>query len=328
MTAAPASLGRPRAAKRRGAARTERTLFILSFLVPPLAIFLVLVALPYGQAFYYSLTDWRGFSDQMNFVGLANFGAMFADPVFLAALRNSLVLCLVLPTAILAAAYFIAFTVTAGGPSVGPTRGLAGGGFYRVVSFFPYTVPAIVVGLIWAQVYDPSRGLLNSLLGGLGMERFESFPWLGDADTAMLASMFVIFWSLVGFYVVLFVAAIKGIPGETYEAARIDGAGRWRIATGISLPQILPSVQSAYIYLGLMTVDSFGYMMVLNPQGGPGNTTLTLTQYLYMTAFTKGQFGLATAMGVFLAVIILIYTALVFTVFRVVARGTRERTRR
>jgi N-acetylglucosamine transport system permease protein len=318
---------RQRTANRGGKIRMERATFIATFLIVPLVLFVVFIVSPFLQAFYYSLTDWRGFSQERNFVGLANFSTMFGDPVFLSALRNSLLLGLVLPTAILAAAFLIAFTVTAGGPTVGNIRGLRGGGFYRVISFFPYTVPAIVIGLIWAQVYDPSRGLLNSILTGLGFTQFESFPWLGDRDTAMASSMFVIFWALVGFYVVLFVAAIKGIPGETYEAARIDGAGRARTAVSITLPQMLSNVKSAYIYLGLMVIDSFSFMMVLNPQGGPAYSTLTITQYLYSTAFTRGQFGLATAMGVFLSVIILIYVGLIFGVFRALGGSLRLRGR-
>jgi N-acetylglucosamine transport system permease protein len=322
------TLGRPqqRAAKRRGKIDAERTSFIIAFLALPLAIFIVMVVVPYAQAFYYATTDWRGFSDDMNFVGLDNFVRMFADPVFLSALRNSLLLCLVMPTAILTAAFLIAFTVTAGGPAVGHTRGLLGGSAYRVLSFFPYTVPAIIVGLIWAQVYDPSRGLLNGILTGLGLP-FESFPWLGNKDTAMGAAMFVIFWSLVGFYMVLFVASIKAIPAETYEAARIDGAGRFRTAISITLPLIIPSLQSAYIYIGIMVIDSFGFMMVLNPDGGPAYSTMTLTQYLYLTAFTQGRFGLATAMGVFLAVVILLYSALIFAVFRRISGRTLKKER-
>lgn len=317
MTDSQATVGRPHgAANRRGKIRAERATFIVSFLALPLTVFVVFIAIPFIQAFYYSLTDWRGFSRDMNFVGLANFGTMFADPVFMAALRNSLLLCLVLPTAILVAAFLIAFTVTAGGPSVGAIRGLRGGGFYRVITFFPYTIPAIVIGLVWAQVYDPTRGLLNSILTGIGFSEFANFPWLGSTQTAMAASMFVIFWALVGFYVVLFVASIKGIPGETYEAARVDGAGRARTAWAITLPQMISGIKSSYVYLGLMVIDAFGFMMVLNPQGGPNYSTLTITQYLYMTAFTKGQFGIATAMGVFLAIIILIYSGIIFGIFR------------
>lgn len=296
------------------------------FLGLPLAVFGIFVLVPYVQSFYYALTDWRGFSDQMNFVGLANFGTLLTDDVFLVALRNSAFLGAVLPTLILSAAFAIAFVVTSGGPATGPVRGLGGSGFYRVVSFFPYAVPAIIIGLIWVQVFDPSRGLLNGLLTALGLGQFENFPWLGDTRTAMPASMFTIAWGLVGFYTVLFVAAIKGVPSETYEAARIDGAGRFRTAVSIALPQVLGNIRTAYIYLGLAVIDSFGYMMVLNPQGGPDYATLTLTQELYRTAFTNGQFGLATAMGLVLAAVTLVYAGLIFLIFRV-AGGPSDRGR-
>ncbi len=98
-----------------------------------------------------------------------------------------------------------------------------------MVSFFPYVVPAIVIGLIWSKIFDPSNGLLNGVLTGLGSSQFDSFAWLGEETTARWAVMFVIVWGFVGFYMVLFIAAIKGVPAEIYDAARIDGAGRVRM---------------------------------------------------------------------------------------------------
>ena len=106
-----------------------------------------------------------------------------------------------------------------------------------------------------------------------------------------LATIFVIVWSMVGFYMVLFVAAIKGIPAELFEAARIDGAGRFRTAVRITLPLIRDNVQTAWIYLGILALDAFVYMAALNPGGGPNNSTLVMSQQLLTTAFTKGQFG-------------------------------------
>ena len=208
-------------------------------------------------------------------------------------------------------------------PHTEPRAGLRYSSFYRVISFFPYTVPAIVIGLIWAQMYDPSSGLLNGLLTGIGLDRFDSFPWLGDTRTAMPASMFVIVWGFVGFYMVLFVAAIKGIPSEFYDAARMDGAGRFRIAWSITVPLIRDTVQTAYIYLGILALDAFVYMAALNPGGGPDNSTLVMPQRLLDTAFTKGQFGLASAMGVVMAIATLAFAAIVFAVNRFIG-GQRE----
>jgi N-acetylglucosamine transport system permease protein len=294
------------------------------FLGLPLAIYLIFVIYPFGQALYYSMTDWSGFTSAYNFVGLDNFTKLFHDDIFMHSLRNNVELAIVVPLVTIVLALAIAMVVTVGGPTRGTIRGISGSGFYRVVSFFPYTVPAIVIGIIWAQVYDPSAGILNAFLTKIGLSGFENFAWLGEVSTAMPASMFVIIWSFVGFYTVLFVAAIKGVPGEIYEAARMDGAGRLRTALSITLPLIRDTVQTAYIYLGITVLDAFVYMQALNPNGGPNNTTRTMSQDLFNTAFRKGQFGYATAMGVVLALVTLLFAAIVFTVNHLTGGGERR----
>ena len=318
--------GRPRpAARRRRKPNWDRLSFMVVFLGLPVAIYVVFVIYPFGQALYYSMTDWSGFSPTYNFVGFDNFTKLLHDDTFMRSLRNNIELAIVVPIVTIVLAMIIATVVTVGGPSKGRIRGVGGSGFYRVVSFFPFTVPAIVIGLIWAQVYDPSAGLLNAILTKLGLSGFENFAWLGDPRTAMPASMFVIIWSFVGFYTVLFVAAIKGVPAEIYEAARMDGSGRFRTALLITIPLVRDTVQTAYIYLGILALDAFVYMQALNPNGGPDNTTRTMSQELYNTAFRKGQFGYATAMGVVLAVVTLLFAVLVFAVNRLTGGGERRR---
>jgi N-acetylglucosamine transport system permease protein len=297
---------------------------MLVFLVLPLVIFVIFVVSPFVQALYYSMTDWTGFTPNMNFVGVSNFVKLFHDTIFLKALRNNALLAVVVPFVTIVVALVIAIIVTVGGPSRGTIRGIRAAGFYRVVSFFPYCVPAIVIGLIWAQVYDPASGLLNGFLTGIGLGSFSNFAWLGVVATAMPASMWVIIWSFIGFYTVLFVAAIKGVPGEMLEAARIDGAGRFRTAVSITIPMIRDNVQTAYIYLGIAALDAFVYMQAMNPGGGPNNSTLTMSQELFNVAFRKGQFGYATAMGVVLAAVTLLFAAIVFTVNRLTGGGDRS----
>ncbi len=294
----------------------DRISFFLVFLIVPVAIYIAFVVSPFAQATYFSLTNWTGFSPDMTFVGLANYEKLFHDATFLKSMRNSVLLALILPIVTLTIALIFASLVTVGGASHGNIRGLRHSSFYRVVSFFPYVIPAIVIGLIWSQVYDPNSGILNGLLTGMGLDRFTSFAWLGDPSTARTAVMFVIVWGLVGFYMVLFIAAIKNISAEIYEAARIDGAGRFRTAVFVTIPLIRDNVQTAFIYMGILALDAFVYMSALEPFGGPNNTTLVMSQQLFTTAFTKGQFGYACAMGVVLAAVTLIYAGLVFTVNR------------
>jgi N-acetylglucosamine transport system permease protein len=297
--------------------------FILITLGLPFAFYSLFVLWPFVQAFIYSLTNWGGFSDTFEFVGLANYKALLHDDIFLKAVRNNLLLALVVPFVTIVLSLALATMVTVGGSSTGSVRGLDRSSLYRIVSFFPYTIPAIVIGLIWSQMFDPSSGLVNGLLTGMGLDRFESFAWLGEVSTAMPVTMFVIIWGFVGFYMVLFIAAIKGIPSELYDAARVDGAGRVRMTMMVTLPMVRDTIQTAYIYLGILALDAFVYMAALNASGGPQNSTLTMTQDLFNTAFKKGQFGLASAMGVFLAATTLTFAAVVFTINRL-TRG-RER---
>lgn len=295
--------------------------FMVVFLGLPLAIFLIFVIWPFLQAVFYSLTDWSGFTPDMNIIGVENYIRLLNDDIFMKALGNNVLLAIVVPLVTIVLALALATLVTVGGPSHGPIRGLRNSSFYRVVSFFPYVIPAIIIGILWSQIYNPA-GLLNGLLGLIGLDMFDSFAWLGDERTAMGATIFVIVWSFVGFYMVLFVAAIKGVPAETYEAARIDGAGRMRTALSITIPLIRDNIQTAYIYLGIMALDAFVYMQALNPGGGPNNSTLVMSQQLFRTAFNKGEFGQASAMGVVLAIVTLIFAAIVFTVNRIT--GGRE----
>ena len=302
----------------------DRVSFMAVFLILPLAIFLIFVILPFAQALYYSLTDWGGFSPTMNFIGFTNFINLAQDSTFMHAVLNCILLGIIVPFVTIFIALVIASVVTVAGPSKGQIRGVKGSGFYRTVSFFPYCIPAIVIGLIWAEVYDPSAGLLNGFLTAIGLHNFTNFAWLGEVATAMPASMFVIIWGFIGFYTVLFVAAIKSIPAEIYEAVRLDGAGRFRTTISITIPSIRDNIQTAYIYLGIAALDSFVYMSALFPNaGGPANTTLVISQDLFNTAFRKGQFGYATAMGVVLAAITLLFAAIVFAVNRL-RKGREE----
>jgi N-acetylglucosamine transport system permease protein len=314
---------RPAGRGRRRPLTFDRVSFFAVCLGVPVLIFLVFVISPFVQALYYSLTDWNGFSNSMTFVGFGNYVKLFQDDTFVISLRNSVILGLIVPTVTIFLALVLATMVTIGGSGTGAVRGLRRSNLYRVISFFPYAVPGIVIGIIWAQIYDPSRGILNAVLTGVGLHTFDNYPWLGDSRTAMGASIFAIVWGLVGFYMVLFIAAIRGVDPDLFEAAKIDGAGRFRTAVSITVPLIRDNVQTAYIYLGIAALDSFVYMAALNPGGGPQNSTLVMSQDLFTTAFTKGQFGYATSMGVMLAVVTLVFAALVFIVN--FATGGRDR---
>ncbi|MFD6525410.1 MULTISPECIES: carbohydrate ABC transporter permease [unclassified Isoptericola] len=301
---------------RAGGVSFDSVSFFVVCLGIPLALFLVFVIWPFIQAVFYALTNWSGFTADFDIIGLSNFTTLVQDPRFVNAVGNSVMFGIFIPLITIAISLAFAILITVGGSGKGQVRGVRGSGFYRVVSLFPYVIPGIAVGIMWRLILDPSNGLVNGVLTGLGLDKFESFAWLGNVGTAMPVTMFVVVWGFVGFYMLLFIAAIKSVPSEIYEAARIDGAGRWRTSWSITVPLIRDNVQTAYIYLGIIALDLFVYVQALNPTGGPDNSTLVMSQQLFRTAFTEGKFGYASAMGVAMAIVTLVFAALVFTVNR------------
>lgn len=330
-----ATSGRRRPRRSRRKLTFDYVSFMAVFLGLPVLVVVVFVVWPILQAAYFSLTDWTGFKATYNFIGFDNFSRLWDDPIFRKAVRNNVIMGVVVPFVTIVISLTFATLITIGGSARGQLRGIRGASFYRVISFFPYVVPAIVIGLIWSRVFDPSTGLLNGvltstpvdwvlgvldkvpLLGRLiGEDGFETFAWLGEESTARWAVIFVIVWGMVGFYTVLFVAAIKGVPAEIYEAARIDGANRLRTSFSVTIPLIRDAVQTAYIYLGILALDGFVYAQALTPEGGPNYSTRVMSQELFSTAFVDGKAGRASAMGVALAVVTLLFASIVFTVNR------------
>lgn len=308
---APGTEGKAPARRKKPKWTFDNVSFFAVFLGLPLVLFLLFVVSPFAQAIYYSFTNWSGFNPAVEPVGLDNYARIFSDQVFMKALGNNILLAIVLPIVTIVLALILATLITVGGSSKGQVRGLKGSSFYRIVSFFPYAVPAIAIAILWGQIYQPNNGLLNGILTSLGLENFAGFNWLGNGNTAMGASIFVMVWSMVGFYMLLFIAAIKSIPAELYEAARIDGAGRVRMLFNVTLPLIRDNVQTAAIYIGIFALDAYVFMAALNPTGGPEYATEVMAQRLIDVGFGKGQFGIACAMGVVLALLTLAFAGLV-----------------
>lgn len=312
--------------RRRRVPSVQRILFFLLFLGLPLAVYVMFVISPFAQSFYYSMTNWSGLSPSMEFIGLENYRRIFADPVFWKSLRNNLILLAVLPTVTIILAFALAVMVTIGGNTHGGVRGVRGAGFYRVVSFFPYAIPAVITGILFNFVYHPNGGLLNGFLNlphdiltwATGSSPIPSvnIAWLGDTKLALGAVAFAIIWTFVGFYMVLFVAAIKSIGQEVLEAARIDGAGRFRTAVQVVAPMVRDNISTALVYMGIFALDAFTFVSVMTPNGGTANSTKVVSLHLYQTAFQEGRFGEASAMGVIMAIVTMLVAVVVITLIR------------
>jgi N-acetylglucosamine transport system permease protein len=293
--------------------------FVASFLAVPLLLYVVFVISPYVQAVYISMTDWRGFSPDRNFIGLANYAELLGDGRFWRAMWHNALLLIVVPVLTLGIALFLAtMTTVAGRRGMVGRGGVQGSRFYQVVFFFPHVVPLVIAAVLFGFFYNPQAGLLN---GFLRLVRFEwlTRSWLGDTTFALPAVMAVLIWVFVGFYFVVFSAAMKSLPTDVFEAAVLDGAGRFRTFVSITLPMITDSIKTSYVYLGILMLDGFALLQVMLPDGGPDGSTEVVAQYLYRAAFTDGRFGYASAIGVALCLVTL---AMAIVVLRM---GRRER---
>jgi len=281
--------------------------FILTLLVLPLALYGIFVVSPYLQAFKIALTNWQGMSPSYDYVGLDNFGTLFHDPLFWTAVRHNAFLLISIPVVVVTLALFFATMLNHGG-------GVRGSRFYKVVYFFPSILSIAVVGVLWQFVYEPRNGLLNAVLRGVGL---HGKIWLGDGNTALSSIMAVVVWGGVGFYVVLFTAAMAAIPRELYEAALLDGANHWQSFWRLTLPLIWGSVQVAIAYLLIGAMDMFALVKILSVgPGGPDNATQVISLVMYDNAFTYGKYGYASAIGVTLFFITLVLTLVTFRLTR------------
>jgi N-acetylglucosamine transport system permease protein len=297
--------------------RHGRYPFVVSFLALPVVLYLVLVIYPTLRTFYLSMTTWRGFDVAPVWVGFDNFTALFADERFWKALTNHAKLLVALPLVTIAIALFFAFLLNVGGGSkAGVRTGVWGSKFYRVVFFLPQVLAIVIVGVMFQTVYrSDATGLINGILAQLHQ---PPVALLVGKNSALWAIMFVAVWQAVGFYVVLFSAAMASIPADIYEAAELDGATRITLFFRVTLPLLWDTLQVAWVYMGIAAFDFFALVNVLsqdNGYGGPDGATTNLGIELY-NASSNSKLGYASAIGVALFFLTLTFAALTLRVTR------------
>jgi N-acetylglucosamine transport system permease protein len=288
--------------------------FIVGFLALPVIVYAVFVISPFVQAFQISLTDWSGLVGSAKFVGLENFEKLWHNEDFWNALRHNVYLLIAVPIVTLALGLFFAFMLNVGGKrrENEVITGVAGSKFYRFVFFFPQVISITIIAVIWFNIYnpDPDDGMLNSLLGAVGLDSWQN-AWLGEKSLALMCIMAVMIWSHVGFYVVLFSAAMASIPRDIYEAALLDGAGRFHTFFRITLPLLWDTVQTGWVYMGIIALDGFALVQIMSVNmGGPDGATDVMPLRLYLTAFRDSQFGYASAMGVAMLIVTMTFAVL------------------
>lgn len=309
---------RRRASKPGPALQHGKYAFIATFLLVPIAIYALYVVSPYVQAIQISMTDWTGLTATQNFVGFENYVRLFEDDQFWVALKNNLILLVVVPIVTLVLGLFFASMLNVGRKGKQGIQGVRGSGIYKVVYFFPQVLSVAIIGVLFKYVFAPTEagGILNGFLRAIGLDSWAT-PWLGDPNFAFWCVVVVMIWSFVGFYVVLFSAAMQSIPKDIYEAALLDGSSRFTTFRHVTLPLVWDTVQVAWVYLAIQAMDGFALVhIMLGISGGPSRAGDVLGVALYRSAFNGYRFGYASAIGVVLTILTLIVSVLFFRAAR------------
>jgi multiple sugar transport system permease protein len=275
------------------------------FVAPNLAAVAVFMLFPLGFSLYMSFQRWDVFRPP-KFVGWANFEDLFtSDPLFLIAIRNTAVFTLgtVVPTILIS--LVVAAVLN---------RKVKGIGIFRTIVFLPLAISSVVMAVVWQFVFNTDNGLLNIMLGWVGI---GPVPWLVEPRWAMVSLCILSVWRSVPFATVILLAAMQGVPETVYEAARIDGAGEIRQFAFITVPLIRGAMSFVVVISIIHAFQAFDMVYVLNgANGGPETGTYVLGIMLFQHAFSFLEFGYASALAWVMFAILLVVTVLQLRITR------------
>ncbi|MEM1506152.1 sugar ABC transporter permease [Domibacillus sp. 8LH] len=269
------------------------------FVTPGLLIVCLFIYYPVIDNLQSSFYSWNSFSPNREFLGIANYTRIFEDTVFQTALKNNLIhACISLIIQVFGGLVIAAVLEDTIFRKVAP--------LLRTVYFIPVLISITVIGLLFSFIYNPQIGLLNKFLEVIGLGELAT-GWLGNSDTAFYAVVAMGQWIGTGYIAMLYIVAMQKIPGELYEAAKMDGANKIQIFFNVTVPQVKEMTFVAVIFTLSQSMLTFADVYVLT-QGGPGNSSQVLSTYLYDKAFVDNEMGYAsTIANVIFAISIIFY---------------------
>ena len=265
-------------------------LFICISVLPAVILTLMFTIWPTLQALYLSFTNATSLGLNNKFVGLDNYIYMFHDKSFIQALTNTAKLMAVVPVITIFCSLVLAFVLN--------QCKLKEMVLYRTIFYFPNIVSLTVVGIIWSFVFHPNVGIVNKILGAVGLESLQR-SWLGDSKTALWCIAFTLLWQAAGYYMVMHIAAMDGISPEIYESATLDGASAWRKLISITMPLMKDIIGITFVLALSGTINLSFVLSQVMTGGGPNGASSVLLQYMYTQGFVNGNFGYAMAITVF-----------------------------
>jgi raffinose/stachyose/melibiose transport system permease protein len=260
--------------------------------------------IPVFIAVYFSFTNFTGVG-KLFYVQFANYISLFRDKIFFIALRNTFVILLTTILILVPSAFILSLLLN---------RNLPGGGFAKAVNFTPNIISPILVGLIWVFILDPNIGLLNNVLEKIGLPGMKA-EWIGGSTLTPYSVTLVFTWQKLGYYATIFLAGLKGVPDELYEAANIDGAGYFQTLFRIVLPQISGTFVVVFLLIitGCFKIFELVYQMT---NGGPNHLSDTLVTYMYYTTFTSSRYGYGMSIATMTFLITVVFSVVYISLTR------------
>ena len=265
-------------------------LFVCISVLPAVILTLMFTIWPTVQALYLSFTNATSLGLNNKFVWLDNYIYMFHDKSFIQALKNTAKLMAVVPVITIFCSLVLAFVLN--------QCKLKEMVLYRTIFYFPNIVSLTVVGIIWSFVFHPNVGIVNKILGAVGLESLQR-SWLGDSKTALWCIAFTLLRQAAGYYMVMHIAAMDGISPEIYESATLDGASAWRKLVSITMPLMKDIIGITFVLALSGTINLSFVLSQVMTGGGPNGASSVLLQYMYTQGFVNGNFGYAMAITVF-----------------------------
>jgi multiple sugar transport system permease protein/raffinose/stachyose/melibiose transport system permease protein len=278
----------------RSSLKREKSLLL--FILPAFVLYTVFVIGPAVSSIYLSFTSWDGITDAtMKFIGLGNYIDMFKSARFYGALKHTVLIAVSFTVLANAVALLLALMVD---------NVKYGKSFFRSAFYVPVLISGIITGFIWSIMFNYSFGIVNSVLSKLHLD-FLVTDFLGRSPNALVSVIFVLVWQLAGYYMVIYLAGLQGIPVELVEAAKIDGANKWQQFKSVTFPLLAGSFT---INLTLALINGFKFFdqILVMTDGGPGFDTENLTYIIYKVAFGELRQGYGTALAIILFLIIIV----------------------
>jgi|CZCA01.1.fsa_nt_gi ABC-type sugar transport system permease subunit len=290
--------------------RNDKT-FVIACLVPALVVYVVFFVFPALAALYVSLTDWSGFTPNLEFIGLRNFRELFADEHFWkVVIRNTLGIIFIGGAIIFALAFLFSAILSSG---------IKSKRLLRSIVFFPNIINPIGLAVMWSFIYEHDSGLLNNFLRAIGLGGLAR-TWAAP-DRLFWSLLVALVWIYVGFFVVILMAGFDRIPNDVIESAKIEGANDVRIFFSIKVPMIWDVLTMAIVLWGIMALKEFAFLYSWGGgQAMPPEGAQNLAVYMYVMAFGTREpvyrMGYSTAMGVVMLIMVILMVLIVRSLMR------------